>query len=82
LVAEVVDGLPQRVSSVGPVHQRTRDTILEVLRHFHVIRIDDLAIAAGCSATDAGTIVADDPATFGTLGSPPVLAFDRSPPAE
>lgn len=82
LVAEIVDGLPTPVAGVGPVHQRTHDTILEVLQRFHVMRIDDLAIAAGCSGTEAGTIVADDPATFGTLGSPPLLAYDRSHPAE
>lgn len=82
LVTEIVEGVVGTPATAGPVHRRTRDMILEVLQRRHVMPIDDLAAAAGCSGTDARAVLAEDTATFGTLGSPPLLAFDRSlPPA-
>lgn len=64
----------------GTSHGQVRDAALEILQRRHVMLIDDLAVAAHCSAEHIRTILADDAGTFGTLGIPPLLAFDRSLP--
>lgn len=78
LVAEIVAGSP---AATGPMHRRVRDTMLEVLQRRHVMTIDDLAVAAGCRRAEAQAILAGDAATFGTIGSPPALAFERTTPS-
>ena len=79
LVAEIVAGTA--ASPAGPVHRRVRDTMLEVLQRRHVMTIDDLAVAAGCGRSEAQAILAGDAASFGTIGSPPALAFERTTPS-
>lgn len=82
LVAEILEGLSRKGIAAGSAHRRTRDTILEILQRRHVMPVGELAVAAGCSETEARSILAADKATFGTLGTPPLLAFDRTvPPA-
>jgi len=78
LVAEIVAGSP---AATGPMHRRVRDTMLEVLQRRHVMTIDDLAVAAGCGRSEAQAILAGDAASFGTIGSPPALAFERTTPS-
>jgi hypothetical protein len=55
--------------------------MLEVLQRRHVMTIDDLAVAAGCGRSEAQAILAGDAASFGTIGSPPALAFERTTPS-
>jgi len=81
LVAEIVAGAAASPAAAGPVHRRVRDTMLEVLQRRHVMTIDDLAVAAGCGRSEAQAILAGDAASFGTIGSPPALAFERTTPS-
>jgi hypothetical protein len=78
LVAEIVAGSP---AATGPMHRRLRDTMLEVLQRRHVMTIEDLTAVAGCGRSEAEAILAGDAATFGTIGSPPALAFERTTPS-
>lgn len=78
LVAEIVAGSP---AAAGPRHRRARDTMLEVLQRRHVMTIEDLAVVAGCRRSEAEAILAADATSFGTIGSPPALAFERTTPS-
>lgn len=60
------------------VHQQVRDAVLEILQQRHVMPLEDLGAAAHCGVDELRTLVTTETATFGTLGSPPVLVFDRS----
>ena len=80
LVAEIEHGSPGGDAASGPAHRQARDTALEILQHRHVMLIDDLAAAARCDIEEMRMLLAADASTFGTLGSPPLLVFDRSLP--
>ena len=75
LVAEIVAGSP---AAAGPMHRRVRDTMLEVLQRRHVMTIEDLTAVAGCRRSEAEAVLAADATSFGTIGSPPALAFERT----
>jgi len=75
LVAEIVAGSP---AAAGPMHRRVRDTMLEILQRRHVMTIEDLAVEAGCRRSEAEAVLAADATSFGTIGSPPALAFERT----
>ena len=76
LVAAIERGSP----AAGPAHGQARDAALEILQWRHVMLIDDLAAATHCEVEEMRALLAADASTFGTLGSPPLLVFDRSFP--
>lgn len=77
LLAEIEFGPAAVGADQGVVHRQLRDAILETLQRRHVMRIDGLAVAVGCSAADLRTILAADQTAFATLGTPATLVFER-----
>lgn len=77
LVVEVDHGRPPTDTAAAPIHAPTRDAALETLQDRHVMRIVALAAAISCDVDELRGIVAADTTTFGTLGSPPALVFER-----
>ena len=65
-------------TAVGASHGELRDSALAILQRRHVMLVDDLAAAVRCGAEEMRLILAADADTFGTLGIPPLVAFDRS----
>lgn len=80
LLAEIGLGTVPAAAAAGTSHGELRDAALEILQRRHVMFIDDLAAAARCNAEEMRLILAADADTFGTLGTPPLVAFDRSFP--
>lgn len=78
LLAELGLGTGRAVA--GASHGELRDAALEILQRRHLMFIDELAVAARCNAEEMRLILAADADTFGTLGTPPLVAFDRSFP--
>lgn len=80
LLADVGQAGGPGAASAGGGHGEVHDAALQILQRRHVMLIDELAVAARCGADEMRLILAADTATFGTLGIPPLLAFDRSLP--
>ena len=76
MLAEIEFG-PAAGDGRGSGHRYLRDAILETLQRRHVMRVDGLAVAVGCTATEVQTVLAADPTAFGTLGTPATLVFER-----
>lgn len=77
LLAEIEFGPAEAAAGQTAVHRQLRDAVLETLQHRHVMRIEGLAVAVGCSESDLRTVLAADTTAFGTLGIPPTLVYER-----
>jgi hypothetical protein len=77
LVSEIEHGPRPADGTPSPVHDKTRDAALETLQTRHVMRIGALAASVACDAEQLRSLVAADANTFGTLGTPPALVFER-----
>jgi predicted transcriptional regulator len=80
LLAEIEYGPAEAAAGRGTVHRQLRDAVLETLQHRHVMRIEGLAVAVGCSETELRTVLTTDPTAFGTLGTPAAIVFERIAP--
>lgn len=80
LLAEIEYGPAEAAAGRGTVHRQLRDAVLETLQQRHVMRIEGLAVAVGCSETELRTVLTTDPTAFGTLGTPATLVFERIAP--
>jgi hypothetical protein len=77
LLAEIEFGPAEAAAGQGVVHRQLRDAVLETLQRRHVMRIEGLAVAVGCSESDLRTVLAADTTAFGTLGTPTTLVYER-----
>jgi hypothetical protein len=77
-VAELLAGSATADASVGPVHRQAHDAAAEILQRRHIMFVEDLAMATRHTVEELRTLLASDGSTFGTLGSPPLVVFDRS----
>jgi hypothetical protein len=77
---EIEHGGGLGVAPAAAVHQQVRDAVLEILQQRHVMPLEDLGAAAHCGTDELRMLVTTETTTFGTLGRPPVLVFDRSVP--
>jgi len=77
LIVELDHGRPVTAEAASPAHDPTRDAALETLQSRHVMRIAALATAVACDVEEMRGIVAADASTFGTLGHPAALVFER-----
>ena len=76
MLAEIEFG-PTAGDGRGAGHRYLRDAILETLQRQHVMKVDGLAAAVGCSEPEVQAVLAADPTAFGTLGTPATLVFER-----
>lgn len=77
-VAEIDGGGARAGAAAGPVHRQPHDAIAEILQQRHIMLVEELAAATCVDVEQLRALLASDESTFGTLGSPPLLVFDRS----